>query len=158
MAKTSSSKSTSKTKNSGIEQVLNQQVANLNVLYVKLHNYHWYVSGEQFFSLHEKFEEMYNEVTLKMDEVAERMLAIKANPAATMKEYLELATIQEASGNEDTRGMVQQLVEDFATLAEELQEGIEMAEKAEDMPTADMLTGFKTDFEKHMWMLRAYMG
>lgn len=158
MAKTSSSKSTSKTKNSGVEQMLNQQVANLNVLYVKLHNYHWYVSGEQFFSLHEKFEEMYNEVTLKMDEVAERMLAIKANPAATMKEYLELATIQEASGNEDTRGMVQQLVEDFATLAEELQEGIEMAEKAEDMPTADMLTGFKTDFEKHMWMLRAYMG
>ena len=158
MAKTSSSKSTSKTKNSGVEQMLNQQVANLNVLYVKLHNYHWYVSGEQFFSLHAKFEEMYDEVTLKMDEVAERMLAIKGKPAATMKEYLELATIQEASGNEDTRGMVQQLVEDFATLAEELQEGIEMAEKAEDMPTADMLTGFKTDFEKHMWMLRAYMG
>ncbi|KKO53703.1 Dps family protein [Paenibacillus sp. DMB20] len=158
MAKTSSGKSASKTKNSGLEQMLNQQVANLNVLYVKLHNYHWYVSGEQFFSLHVKFEELYDEVTLKMDEVAERMLALKGRPAATMKEYLELATIQEAAGNEDTRGMVQQLVEDFATLSEELQEGIEMAEKAEDMPTADMLTGFKTDFEKHMWMLRSFLG
>lgn len=158
MAKTSSSKSASKMKNSGLEQMLNQQVANLNVLYVKLHNYHWYVSGEQFFSLHAKFEELYDEVTMKMDEVAERMLALKGRPAATMKEYLELATIQEAAGNEDSRGMVQQLVEDFATMSEELQEGIEMAEKAEDMPTADMLTGFKTDFEKHMWMLRSFLG
>lgn len=157
MAKTDSSKTNSKTKNAGVEQMLNQQVANLNVLYVKLHNYHWYVSGEQFFSLHVKFEELYNEVTLKMDEVAERMLALKGKPAATMKEYLELSTIQEATGNEDTRGMVQQLVEDFATLSEELQEGIDMAEKAEDPSTADMLTGFKTDFEKHMWMLRAFL-
>ncbi|MFC7681037.1 Dps family protein [Paenibacillus sp. GCM10028914] len=157
MAKTGSSKTNSKTKNAGVEQFLNQQVANLNVLYVKLHNYHWYVKGEQFFSLHVKFEELYNEVTLKMDEVAERMLAIKGKPAATMKEYLELSTIQEATGNEDTRGMVQQLVEDLATLSEELQEGIDMTEKAEDMSTSDMLTGFKTDFEKHMWMLRSFL-
>ncbi|NMO95533.1 Dps family protein [Paenibacillus lemnae] len=158
MAKAQSSKSTSKTQNKGVEQMLNQQVSNLNVLYVKLHNYHWYVSGEQFYSLHVKFEELYNEVTLKMDEAAERLLSIKGRPAATMKEYLEMATIQEAAGNEDTRGMVQQLVEDFATLSEELQEGIEMAEEAEDMPTSDMLTGFKADFEKHMWMLRSFLG
>lgn len=158
MDKTQSTNSDSKTKNHGVEQVLNQQVANLNVLYVKLHNYHWYVKGDNFFSLHSKFEELYDEVTLKMDEVAERLLAIKGKPAATMKEYLELATIQEAAGNEDNRGMVQKLIEDFATLSEELQEGIEVAEKAEDIPTADMLTGFKTDFEKHMWMLRSFLG
>jgi len=158
MAKTTSGKAAGKTKNSSLEQLLNQQVANLNVLYVKIHNYHWYVTGEQFYSLHVKFEELYNEVTLKMDEVAERLLSIKGKPAATMKEYLELATVQEASGNEDTRGMVQALIEDFATVSEEMGEGIEMAEKAGDMPTADMLTGFKGDLEKHMWMLRAYLG
>ncbi|MBO2942449.1 DNA starvation/stationary phase protection protein [Paenibacillus sp. F411] len=158
MGKAQSSKSTPKTQNKGVEQMLNQQVANLNVLYVKIHNYHWYVTGEQFFSLHVKFEELYNEVTLKMDEIAERLLAIKGRPLATMREYLDAATVQEASGNEDTRGMVQQLVEDMATLCEEFQEGIEMAEEAEDAPTADMLTGFKADFEKHMWMLRSFLG
>ncbi|MEK3734024.1 MULTISPECIES: Dps family protein [Paenibacillus] len=158
MAKASSNKSAGKTKSSGIEQLLNQQVANLNVLYVKLHHYHWYVTGEQFYALHEKFEELYNEVTLKMDEVAERMLALKAKPASTMKDYLDLATVQEASGKEDARKMVQTLIEDFATVAEELQEGIDMAEEAGDAPTADMLTGFKADFEKHMWMLRSFLG
>ncbi|KAA8999678.1 DNA starvation/stationary phase protection protein [Paenibacillus spiritus] len=150
-------KATNKTNTTSIEQVLNKEVANLNVLYVKLHNYHWYVKGEQFFSLHVKFEELYDEVTLKMDEVAERLLSIKGKPAATMKEYLELSTIQEASGNEDTRGMVQTLIEDFSTVAEELSEGIELAEENGDQPTADLFIKIRTDLEKHAWMLRSFL-
>ncbi|GGH57624.1 Dps family protein [Paenibacillus silvae] len=141
-----------------VEQVLNRQVANLNVLYVKIHNYHWYVKGPNFFTLHVKFEEFYNEITVQMDEIAERLLTLKGSPAATMKEYLEMASIQEASGKEDANAMVQNLIEDFATLSSEYQEGIDLADAAEDQPTADMLTGFKADLEKHMWMLRAYLG
>lgn len=141
-----------------VEQVLNRQVANLNVLYVKIHNYHWYVKGPNFFTLHVKFEEFYNEVTVQMDEIAERILTLKGSPAATMKEYLELSSIQEAAGGEDAKTMVQNLIEDFATLSNEYQEGIEVAEEAEDQPTSDMLTGFKADLEKHMWMLRSFLG
>ncbi|MEC0126847.1 Dps family protein [Paenibacillus pabuli] len=141
-----------------VEQVLNRQVANLNVLYVKIHNYHWYVKGPNFFTLHVKFEEFYNEVTVQMDEIAERILTLKGSPAATMKEYLELSSIQEAAGGEDAKTMVQNLIEDFATLSNEYQEGIEVAEAAEDQPTSDMLTGFKADLEKHMWMLRSFLG
>ncbi|MDN8590037.1 MULTISPECIES: Dps family protein [Paenibacillus] len=141
-----------------VEQVLNRQVANLNVLYVKIHNYHWYVKGPNFFTLHVKFEEFYNEVTVQMDEIAERILTLKGSPAATMKEYLELSSIQEAAGGEDANTMVQNLIEDFATLSNEYQEGIEVAEAAEDQPTSDMLTGFKADLEKHMWMLRSFLG
>ncbi|UPK45802.1 MULTISPECIES: Dps family protein [Paenibacillus] len=141
-----------------VEQVLNRQVANLNVLYVKIHNYHWYVKGPNFFTLHVKFEEFYNEVTVQMDEIAERILTLKGSPAATMKEYLELSSIQEAAGGEDANTMVQNLIEDFATLSNEYQEGIEAAEAAEDQPTSDMLTGFKADLEKHMWMLRSFLG
>ena len=153
MAKSTSTKS----KKSTLEQVLNQQVANLNVLYVKLHNYHWYVKGTNFYTLHAKFEELYNETTLKMDEVAERLLAIKGSPAATMKEYIDMATIQEADGSEDAKKMVQNLIEDFTTLVDEFQEGIDLAEEAEDHPTADMLTQFRADLEKHAWMLRSYL-
>ncbi|PQP82444.1 DNA starvation/stationary phase protection protein [Paenibacillus sp. PCH8] len=141
-----------------VEQVLNRQVANLNVLYVKIHNYHWYVKGPNFFTLHVKFEEFYNEVTVQMDEIAERILTLKGSPAASMKEYLELSSIQEAAGGEDAKTMVQNLIEDFATLSNEYQEGIEVADAAEDQPTSDMLTGFKANLEKHMWMLRSFLG
>ncbi|OKP73722.1 DNA starvation/stationary phase protection protein [Paenibacillus helianthi] len=151
-------KASGKVNTTSLEQVLNREVANLNVLYVKIHNYHWYVKGEQFFSLHVKFEELYDDVTLKMDEVAERLLSIKGSPAATMKEYLELATIQEATGKEDTRGMVQTLIEDFATVAEELTEGIELAEQVSDQPTADLFIKIRSDLEKNQWMLRSFLG
>lgn len=151
-------KATNKVDTASLEQVLNRQVANLNILYVKVHNYHWYVKGEQFFSLHVKFEELYDDITLKMDEVAERLLSIKGSPAATMKEYLEIATIQEATGKEDTRGMVQTLIEDFATVAEELTEGIELAEQISDQPTGDLFIKIRSDLEKQQWMLRSFLG
>ncbi|MNN23446.1 General stress protein 20U [compost metagenome] len=93
-----------------------------------------------------------------MDAVAERLLTIKGSPSATIKEYLEIATIQEAIGKEDANTMVQNLIEDFATLSESYQEGMDLADKAEDDVTADLLTGFKGDIEKHMWMLRSYLG
>ncbi|MDH6373910.1 DNA starvation/stationary phase protection protein [Paenibacillus sp. VTT E-133280] len=150
-------KASNKVNTTSLEQIMNRQVANLNVLYVKIHNFHWYVKGEQFFSLHVKFEDLYNEVTLQMDEVAERLLSIKGSPAATMKEYLELATIQEATGKEDTRGMVQSLIEDFATISEELTEGIELAEEIKDQPTSDMFIKIRGDLEKHQWMLRSFL-
>ncbi|MNI99534.1 General stress protein 20U [compost metagenome] len=54
--------------------------------------------------------------------------------------------------------MVQNLIEDFATLSESYQEGMDLADQAEDDATADLLTGFKGDIEKHMWMLRSYLG
>lgn len=154
----SETKSTGKTKKSSLEQLLNEQVANLNVLYVKLHNYHWYVKGSDFFRLHAKFEELYNEVSEQMDAVAERMLTLKWNPAATLKEYLELATIQEAGGKEEPQAMVQHVLEDFATLTEAYNEGIALADKAEDHATSDLLTGYVGSLEKQMWMLRAYLG
>ena len=73
---------------------LNQQVANWTVAYTKLHNFHWYVKGPNFFSLHEKFEELYNEASQYVDDLAERILAIGGNPVATLKESLELSIVK----------------------------------------------------------------
>jgi starvation-inducible DNA-binding protein len=153
----SEAKPAKNTKKSSLEQLLNEQVANLNVLYVKLHNYHWYVKGTNFFRLHAKFEELYNEVTEQMDAIAERMLALKWNPAASLKEYLDLATIQEATGKEEPQAMVQHVLEDLATLTEAYNEGIGLADQAEDNVTSDLLTGYLGKWEKQMWMLRAYL-
>lgn len=141
-----------------LEQVLNQQVANFSILYVKIHNYHWYVKGEQFFTLHAKFEELYNDITQKADDIAERLLTIKGRSAATIKEYLEIGTVAEATGKEDARGMVQSLIHDFSVVSKELQDGIRLAEDAGDHPTADMLIGMQADLDKHVWMLESYLG
>ncbi|WP_210364819.1 Dps family protein [Bacillus sp. REN3] len=144
--------------NQELIQSVNKQVANWTVLYTKLHNYHWYVKGRHFFTLHTKFEELYNEASVIIDEFAERILALEGKPVATLKECLELSSVGEASGSEKEEDMVSQLYDDFSKIVDELQEGIEIAQKAEDEGTADMLLGVKKSLRKHMWMFKAYLG
>lgn len=102
-----------------LKATVNKQVANWTVLYVKLHNYHWYVKGKDFFTLHEKFEELYTEAAEHIDDLAERLLAIQGSPVGTMKECLEMSAIKEADGSESSEQMVQNIYNDFLTVAEE---------------------------------------
>jgi starvation-inducible DNA-binding protein len=138
--------------------ILNKQIANWSVLFIKLHNYHWYVKGNQFFTLHTKFEEFYNEASLHIDELAERLLAIGGEPVATMKDCLAMASVQEANGNESAEEMVQSISSDFSLLVGELKEGMSIAEQANDEITGDMLLAIHSSLEKHVWMLKAYLG
>ncbi|BBP91753.1 general stress protein 20U [Bacillus safensis] len=139
--------------------VVNKQVADWTVLYVKLHNYHWYVKGKDFFTLHEKFEELYTETATYIDDLAERMLALNGQPVATMKECLEISSIQEAEGKESAEQMVKKnLYDDFSNIAEELKQGMELAAEVGDETTGDMLLAIHQSIEKHNWMLKAYLG
>ena len=146
-----------KRKNQSCNRDTNTQVANFSVLYMKLHHYHWYVKGESFFTLHLKFEELYKEMASHFDTIAERMLSLGASPTATLKEQLQLASINEATGDEDTQEMVKTLANDFDTICTELTEGITVAEDKDDQPTADLFIAIRTSLEKHRWMLEAYL-
>ena len=141
-----------------LTHVLNKQIANWSVLYMKLHNYHWYVKGGQFFTLHAKFEEFYNEAGLHVDELAERLLSVGGNPVATMKECLELSSIEEASGIETADEMVQSIINDFSIIIGELKEGMSLAGEVDDETTGDMLLAIHSGLEKHVWMLTAFLG
>jgi len=137
---------------------LNGQLADWSVLYVKLHDYHWHVKGSNFYTLHAKFEELYTETAAFVDEVAERILALGGKPTSTMKKYLEQASVAEASGNEDATGMVRTLVDDFTGIVARLKQAAELADDAGDGPTADMLITRREQVQKHLWMLRAFLG
>ena len=141
-----------------IPDMLNKHVADTNVLYVKIHNYHWNVKGPSFFSLHAKFQELYEEIALIMDELAERVLGIGGKPIATLRGYLDTASVKEAKGGEDPSEMTQAIADDFELVCKEMKETAERAEEEGDQPTADMLIGFQEKLEKHVWMLRAYAG
>ncbi|MCW1928591.1 Dps family protein [Bhargavaea beijingensis] len=137
---------------------LNVQVSTWSVFYTKLHNYHWYVKGPQFFTLHAKFEELYNEATLHMDEIAERMLTLGGQPLATLKDHLENSVVKEASGNESANAMVKQVTEDFDKIMDSLKKGMDLAAKEEDDMTEDLLNSIYQSIEKHQWMLNAFLG
>lgn len=118
---------------------LNKLVATWSVLYTKLHNYHWYVTGRAFFTLHAKFEELYNEVTLNLDEIAERILSKGGKPVATLQEHLQLSLIEEATGTETTEEMVETTITDFEKLMAALNAAMELAANEGDDRTEDLL-------------------
>ncbi|OZI10546.1 DNA starvation/stationary phase protection protein [Bacillaceae bacterium SAS-127] len=139
-------------------QSVNQQIANWTVLYTKLHNYHWFVKGPHFFALHDKFEELYTEASLHIDELAERLLALGGEPVATLKESLEMATVGEAEGKETAEQMVQSVVNDFTTIIAELKAAMDLAGEVDDETTGDMLLAIHQGLEKHAWMLKSFLG
>ena len=137
---------------------LNTQVSTWSVMYTKLHNYHWYVKGKQFFTLHAKFEELYDEATLHMDEIAERVLTLGGEPTATLKQHLSDAVIVEATGSENAEKMVATIVDDFDAIMKSLKIGMKLAGDEGDFMTEDLLNAIYQSVEKHQWMLNAFLG
>ena len=143
---------------SELAQAVNKQIANWSVMFIKLHNYHWYVTGPEFFTLHAKFEELYNEAALYIDELAERLLAMGDKPVATMAGALERSSVKEAEGRETAQEMVANIVEDYSTMIQELKQGMELADAANDETTGDLLLSIHSALEKHVWMLNSFLG
>jgi starvation-inducible DNA-binding protein len=140
-----------------LEQVMNQQLANWNVLYTKLHRFHWYVKGPHFFTLHAKFEELYEEAAETIDELAERLLISGGQPISSLKEYIQYASIEETSENLTAEEMVQNVVNDFSQLISELKAGKAAAEHENDEVTSDMFTELIEKLSKHNWMFISFL-
>ena len=79
-----------------LEKILNEFLADLNVFYRKLQNYHWNIQGKDFFQVHSKLEELYNEINEQVDEIAEHILILGGQPIGTLKDYMEISKIKEA--------------------------------------------------------------
>ncbi|GAB6085886.1 Dps family protein [Alkaliphilus crotonatoxidans] len=141
-----------------VSKVLNQYLANLHVLYTKLHNYHWNVEGKSFFQLHSKLEELYDHTAEELDAVAERILTLGFRPAATMKDYLELATLKEAQSEAIAgEAVISALKEDFQQLIGELRGALNVADEHNDQVSVDLFVGALENLEKTLWMFRAYL-
>ncbi|WP_156289135.1 Dps family protein [Oceanobacillus salinisoli] len=144
-------------KNQELINFLNQTLSNYFVLYVKLHRYHWFIQGRHFFTLHEKFEEMYEMVASDLDEIAERILAIDGKPLATMVKYLKETTLTEANADDKENEIIEQLTKDYKQIIDEIKkDGIRLAEEHQDEPSADLLISIQAKLEKYVWMLNSY--
>lgn len=141
-----------------LQDELNTFLADQQVFYVKLHNLHWYVSGSSFFTLHTKFEELYDQTATVVDDVAERILALGGSPIASIKKTIEASSISELddvriSGKE----AVEILLKDVKFFNDASKEIRSLAAEAEDGVTEDQFNGYAGEYEKLTWMLEAYL-
>ena len=106
-----------------LEQNLNELLSDLNVFYRKLQNYHWNVTGQDFFQAHSKLEELYNEINEQIDEIAEHILILGEEPLGTLKDYLEKANITEAENKKiKSQEVFQTILKDYKKLLEKVTE------------------------------------
>ena len=140
----------------GIVDALNKLLANYSVHYQKLRNFHWNVKGGDFFDVHEKFEEQYNEAKVAIDDIAERIRVFGQTPYSSMREYLDNAEIQEAGTSLTALEMVREILQDYELLLENMFMVIEVAIDIADRGTEDMVKGFVKKTEKNHWMMTAF--
>ncbi len=135
---------------------LNILLADYHLYYQKLRNFHWNVVGHNFFDLHIKFEDMYEDAKLKVDEIAERILTLRFQPTSNFTDYLKMSNLKESSSDTKDLEMVKILLEDHGKLLKQMRSVVEKADAASDEGTIDMIGGFIGDLEKVSWMLDAW--
>lgn len=140
-----------------VAQNLNELLASYQLHYQKLRNFHWNLRSQDFFVLHEKFEQFYTDANTKIDDIAERILTLRVKPISQLSEYLKISQIKEISGNLDETEMVQEILNDFSTLIKLGRNVTKAASEAEDEGTTDMLGRYIGDLEKNCWMLSSYL-
>lgn len=143
---------------SPVVKELNQLLCDYHIYYQNLRNFHWNIKGSNFFELHVKFEELYDEARLNIDAVAERILTLRSSPLSNLTDYLKSSQIKEAGRITEDKEMVHIVIDNQGTLIKSLRKSIEAAGEVEDEGTIDLLGGFLSSLEKNSWMLAAWAG
>ncbi len=136
---------------------LNELLANLQLYYQNLRGLHWNIQGENFFELHMKFEELYNDSQEKIDMVAERILTLGHTPLHTFEDYLKLAKVPIGKNISGDRASLELIVNSLSILLEKERVILNLSDEAEDEGTNSMMSDFIAEQEKLVWMFSAWL-
>ena len=137
---------------------LNEFLADLNVFYRKLQNYHWNITGEHFFVIHAKLEEYYDDINDQIDDIAEHILMMGHQPMGTLKGYIETSKIQEAKDEKVKSDVVlKSVIEGFTLLKNKSMEIKKLADENQLFETSTIMDDYMSDYSKKLWMLNQSM-
>ena len=136
---------------------LNKLLANYSIFYQNTRGYHWNIKGEKFFELHLKFEELYNDLLLKIDEVAERILTLGHTPEHSYSQYTQSSTIKESAKVSDGIKAVGQILEAFETIIVLQRELLTLSANADDEGTNALMSDYIRMQEKLVWMYSSFL-
>lgn len=137
---------------------LNKLLANYQIFYMNVRGFHWNIKGENFFELHEKFEETYDDLLLKIDEIAERILTLGQRPQHAYSTYIKNSEIDEAKDMHEGRACVANILDGYKTTIRLQREILEIAGETGDEGTNALMSDYIKEQEKTAWMLTSYMG
>ena len=146
---------TSKTKD--LAKDLNHLLANFQIYYQNLRGIHWNIKGKRFFDLHVKFEELYTDANLKVDEIAERILNLAETPLHTFEDYAAKAKVPVGKNISEDEKAVGLVVDSLTELLKIERQLLDKSSDAADEGTNSLVSGFITEQEKTVWMMQAWL-
>jgi len=136
---------------------LNDLLSNYSIFYQNVRGYHWNIKGDDFFVLHQKFEDLYNNLFLKIDEVAERILTLGLRPNHNFTEYFKTAAILETNEVIDGQHSVDKVLDSLGILLAKQRLILELSEEIDDTGTNSLISDYIREQEKMVWMYSAYI-
>ncbi len=134
---------------------LNTFLSDLNVFYRKLQNYHWNIKGRDFFTIHAKLEEYYDEVNGLVDEIAEHILSLGGQPLGTLRDYLNTTKIVEAENKKvNSTVILDEIIKDYSTLLQDAIHTKKLADTHSETKTSALMDNIIENYTKKLWMLR----
>ena len=140
-----------------LSEKLNELLANYSIFYQNTRGYHWNIKGEKFFELHLKFEELYNDLLLKIDELAERILTLGHSPKHKYSDYRTISKIKESSQVSDGVKAVENILSSFQTIIILQRELLTISSDADDEGTNALMSDYVREQEKLVWMYSAFL-
>lgn len=144
-------------KSEQLAKKLNTLLANYQLFYINARGFHWNIAGEKFFELHLKFEEIYTDSLLKVDEIAERILTLGYTPIHSFSAYVKASTIKEATNVSDGKKALKIVLESLQTLLLLEREILELASNTNDEGTSALMSDYIREQEKSVWMYNAFL-
>lgn len=136
---------------------LNHLLANYSIFYQNTRGYHWNIKGEKFFELHLKFEELYNDLMLKIDEVAERILTLGHTPEHSYSAYAKISSLSISDKVTDGIEAVKDILDSFKTIIIMQREILDLSDKANDEGTNALMSDYIREQEKLVWMYSSFL-
>lgn len=140
-----------------LAEKLNVLLANYQLFYINARGFHWNIAGDKFFELHLKFEEIYNDALLKIDEIAERILTLGYTPIHAYSDYINIASIKEATNVSDGKIALGKVLEGLQALLILERELLELSAEASDEGTNALMSDYIRLQEKSVWMYSAFL-
>lgn len=136
---------------------LNDLLANYQIFYQNTRGFHWNIKGDKFFELHVKFEELYTNLQLKIDEVAERILTLGGTPIHTFQGYLELAKVKPVENESNGPSCVEHILDAFSVILVKEREILKLSDDLGDEGTNSLVSDYIREKEKLVWMYSSFL-
>lgn len=136
---------------------LNDLLANYQVFYQNTRGFHWNIRGHKFFELHAKFEELYDDLHAKIDEIAERILTLGGTPMHTFDDYIRVSDVKAIKDASEDVVCVKGILDAFQILLEKQRVILDLSDKMDDEGTNAMASDYIREQEKLVWMYSSWL-